>query len=452
MRFCDKLSKIRKNNNLSQEQLADRLGVSRQAVSKWEQGLSHPDMDKIIQMCKILDCTLEELMDDDIIGGNLKKEKNNTIVTYFNDFLSFLTKVSNMFSCMKFKEKIKCITEMLFIGFILFSIGLIILLLLDSITCELLSIIPYSIQHRLSNLLVQIYLIGLIILGLVIFIHLFKVRYLNYYVTIEDTKLNEEKEVNIKEEIIIPKKETIIIRDPKHSSFSFIKLLGKIFSFMVKMICSLFLIPLLLLFILIITGSIVVFYHIIYGNIFIALSFICIGLIVLFFMLIKLIINVFFNSKLSFKRIFIVFILSIIMIGVGSGLTIVSFTSYSTTYNYDDLKKNENIEYIEIKDNTSIYAPGNIEYIIDNTISNAKIEVTTIDGVNYRTHFNNDAYSTFYQIYITDIDYSKIYEMVINDLKNKVIRNYNSNSDFITVKIYISEENYKKLNNYYYNY
>lgn len=41
MRFCDKLPKLRKENNLSQEQLADRLGVSRQAVSKWESGESH---------------------------------------------------------------------------------------------------------------------------------------------------------------------------------------------------------------------------------------------------------------------------------------------------------------------------------------------------------------------------------------------------------------------------
>lgn len=42
MKFCDKLAKQRKNNNLSQEQLADQLGVSRQAVSKWESGLSFP--------------------------------------------------------------------------------------------------------------------------------------------------------------------------------------------------------------------------------------------------------------------------------------------------------------------------------------------------------------------------------------------------------------------------
>ena len=64
MRFCDKLAKERKNNNLSQEQLADKLGVSRQAVSKWESAASYPDMDKIIQMTKILNCTLEDLLDD----------------------------------------------------------------------------------------------------------------------------------------------------------------------------------------------------------------------------------------------------------------------------------------------------------------------------------------------------------------------------------------------------
>lgn len=41
MKFSDKLKKLRKENNLSQERLADLLEVSRQAVSKWESGISH---------------------------------------------------------------------------------------------------------------------------------------------------------------------------------------------------------------------------------------------------------------------------------------------------------------------------------------------------------------------------------------------------------------------------
>lgn len=42
MNLSENLKKIRKDNNLSQEQLADKLGVSRQSVSKWESGLSFP--------------------------------------------------------------------------------------------------------------------------------------------------------------------------------------------------------------------------------------------------------------------------------------------------------------------------------------------------------------------------------------------------------------------------
>ena len=45
MKFEDKLQYLRKKANLSQEQLADKLNVSRQAVSKWESGASYPEMD-----------------------------------------------------------------------------------------------------------------------------------------------------------------------------------------------------------------------------------------------------------------------------------------------------------------------------------------------------------------------------------------------------------------------
>ena len=48
--FSENLRKIRKENNLSQEQLADELGVSRQAISKWESGAAYPEMEKIIAL------------------------------------------------------------------------------------------------------------------------------------------------------------------------------------------------------------------------------------------------------------------------------------------------------------------------------------------------------------------------------------------------------------------
>ena len=64
MKFCDKLQKIRKENNITQEGLADKLGVSRQAVSKWESGTAYPDTEKLIQMSKIFNISLDELVND----------------------------------------------------------------------------------------------------------------------------------------------------------------------------------------------------------------------------------------------------------------------------------------------------------------------------------------------------------------------------------------------------
>ncbi|MBR2504019.1 MAG: helix-turn-helix transcriptional regulator, partial [Oscillospiraceae bacterium] len=53
MILADKIILMRKQQGWNQEQLAEQLGVSRQAVSKWESGLSIPDLDKIIKMSNI---------------------------------------------------------------------------------------------------------------------------------------------------------------------------------------------------------------------------------------------------------------------------------------------------------------------------------------------------------------------------------------------------------------
>ena len=54
MKFGENLKKIRKEKNMSQEQLAEKVNVSRQSVSKWETGESYPEMNNILELCKIL--------------------------------------------------------------------------------------------------------------------------------------------------------------------------------------------------------------------------------------------------------------------------------------------------------------------------------------------------------------------------------------------------------------
>ena len=124
MKFNEKLTKLRKQNNLSQESLAEKLGMSRQAISKWESGSSYPDMSTMINICKVLNCTLEDLLDDDLIGSNDFKHDNKiNINKWINDLLNFITKSYNMFWSMKIIDKIKCILEMLFIIFTLYLIS-----------------------------------------------------------------------------------------------------------------------------------------------------------------------------------------------------------------------------------------------------------------------------------------------------------------------------------------
>lgn len=94
--IANRLVKLRKKHGLSQEELADKLGISRQAVSKWERAESSPDTDNLICLAKLYGVSLDELLDcdrdiDDIADekrrdseekkkeGTVYKDKNTTV-------------------------------------------------------------------------------------------------------------------------------------------------------------------------------------------------------------------------------------------------------------------------------------------------------------------------------------------------------------------------------------
>ena len=66
MIFKEKLTKLRKSNGMSQEELAEKIEVSRQAISKWELGDSIPDSDKIVALSKIFNVTTDYFLKDEI--------------------------------------------------------------------------------------------------------------------------------------------------------------------------------------------------------------------------------------------------------------------------------------------------------------------------------------------------------------------------------------------------
>ena len=74
MTFAEKLQKLRKQNGLSQEQLAEKLNVSRQAVSKWEMG-TIPDMENMVKLGRYFDCSLDYLMNEEM-ENNTKSQQS----------------------------------------------------------------------------------------------------------------------------------------------------------------------------------------------------------------------------------------------------------------------------------------------------------------------------------------------------------------------------------------
>lgn len=85
MEFNNKLYNLRKQRGLSQEELANRLNVSRQTISKWEVGESTPDMEKLVALSDLFEISLDELVMDKIPAHVGETSSKSDIVNVLND-------------------------------------------------------------------------------------------------------------------------------------------------------------------------------------------------------------------------------------------------------------------------------------------------------------------------------------------------------------------------------
>ena len=72
MIFSEKLQILRKNKGFTQEALAEKLGVSRQAVAKWESGQIYPDISNLISISELLNVSVDYLVKDQDCAVNIK--------------------------------------------------------------------------------------------------------------------------------------------------------------------------------------------------------------------------------------------------------------------------------------------------------------------------------------------------------------------------------------------
>lgn len=104
MKFGENLYNLRKKQKISQEKLAEKIGVSRQSVSKWENGTAYPEMNRIFELCKIFHCKLNDLVNDNILDfDSLDKEVKMSVVKFNKEKqnkLKIVSKTISIFSKM----------------------------------------------------------------------------------------------------------------------------------------------------------------------------------------------------------------------------------------------------------------------------------------------------------------------------------------------------------------
>lgn len=450
MNLSDNLKKIRKEHNLSQEQLAERLGVSRQSVSKWESSQAYPEMDKMLQLCQMFNLNMDDLLNQDIKEVNNVKQAKNNINKFIDDFLDYITKTIDMFSGMKLKEKIKCIFEQITIVGIITIALFIIGVFGYNIFGSLFSFLPFHIYNPIYHIFKAIYFACSFILVIVLVFHIFKVRYLDYYIIVKENTYDKETddskvEINEKAEppkiLLEKKKEKIIIRDPEHSGYKFIYGLLRCLLFIVKAVTSLIAFTFCLTLIVLVVCLVISFVFIKTGMLFIGVLMCLLSAISINLTLIIILYNFIISKKTKKSKIFLIFMISLLVLGCGIGTLLLGITKFDVI---DDMNSEYYISSEKtLQMNDDLYFEnyfGKIEYIESD---NSNIRIIIKHSANYVVKM--ESYGTGYSFhhYLPSSNMMKAIRDNIDDINDQKIINYQN----YKIYIYTTKENIQLLRN-----
>ena len=447
MNFASNLQRLRKDKNMSQEALAEKLDVTRQSVSKWESGVTYPEMDKLISICKIFNVDMDTLVNGDVSLKDEKHEKDVTINTkdMLGKFNMLMKKIVCLFESMSFKE---------IIGFLVTIFILILIILVGTIPKELIeSLIGngllYDIGYigpTLNNIFRLIVDILYSIFSIVIFIYVIKIKYL------DRIKIKEEPDKEIVEKVKekrVEEVEKVIIKDSNNNHFT--SFLAKIIIYIIKFFVVCFLVaPLICIVIFaVMLGFLVLF--VFKGLPLVGVLLWTVAALIICAICFEVPLNFVINHKNNYKRVMITLLISLIIIIIGS--IIFAFEFFSITY-VDDLPKD--IKTKEIKEvipmtsdfKTLGYYNNEVEFVTDDNLKD-KIEVTVTyydylvdNNVEIEVHNDN---LLVYENGPKEFSFNKVLDRISDDIKDGKVYNYEKLTDYkVTVKT--SSDNIEIIN------
>ncbi len=110
MKFGENLYNLRKTAKMSQEKLAEKVGVTRQSVSKWENGESYPEMEKIMKLCNIFHCKINDLVHENMVDiDSLDEDIKMSVVKFKEEKQKKIKGISKAIYILARIGKIACI-------------------------------------------------------------------------------------------------------------------------------------------------------------------------------------------------------------------------------------------------------------------------------------------------------------------------------------------------------
>lgn len=437
MNFSKNLKKLRKDKNISQEQLAEELGVSRQSVSKWESDQAYPEMDKIILLCKLFNVSIDDLLNNDIGEVKSTKDYKLNLNNSLDSFLNFISRTIDLFTSLKFRAKLSLIIEQLILIFILYfvyaQVG-------SVIRRVIFGILGYG-SGRAANFLLRIaesiYLIAFIILAVTILLHIFKRRYLDYH------KVEVKEDSNLKTEnteVIKAKREDkVIIRDAKDSEYGIVKNLLRIMLIFIKAFAILLAVGASFSFVSLMIAISTSFLIIKSGFLFVGIFTMILAALVLNFVVLKVLYYFIVGQNLRKKQIGIIFLIGFVVFGLGAG----AFNYGITKMNFvnDPYAKEFQVisTDVEMKDDLMVfsYLPTEVEYVAS---EDEDLKIIVRQSHLYDFHINQEENKIKIHRNSKDFHFDQI-RKILNDINAKKILHYEQ----AKVTVYSKEENLIKL-------
>ena len=449
MKFGENLQKLRKEKGISQEQLAEQLGVTRQSVSKWESGASYPEMDKIVALCNIFHCDMNVLINKDITEERERKDATGIVKNLFQSAANYVKKTIYLFEHKSFKDIVKLLAQVIIIICVIlcFSIPF---MLLKEIVISLFYTGNNWFSMFFSKFWEFIFNAGYAVLAIATFLYIFKIKFLDGEEVVE---IIEEEEVPSKEEKDTGKqpeqKQKVKVVKVKSNDFSLLDLLSKAITICLKGIFLLFLIPIVIGTIFAIVVFVLLIAVMFQGVFLFGPILLLIGIIVFSIVIIEVILNFIFNLKFSKRRIIITIISSVVVSSIGIGLSIWYFLNLNVI---DDVPKGFKLETEEkvytMSDDFSIhyYDYYYTDFVEDDSLQDqVRVKIEFYPNINHvqLEEVNDAVFLDFYEV--NSISLKKITNCIINDLKNGEVHNYNELGR-VKMTVTSSKENLEKIN------